>query len=151
MDFKLKRPYVDPKVPYGQRLLVRVVEETAKENPSRVVCKAAKSSDISKGFLDITAGQVVKAVDYMSFWLQEKLQNKTGQETTIAFMVSSINCFLATILIQTLGTSRHQILGHGIRSYQDWITCNSHSLLLEAFRETNCGVDSPSLVEELNQ
>ena len=88
MAYKIQAPDVDPKIPYGKRLIVSTVEQMAKEDPNRVVCKIAKSSDISKGFSEITIGQVAKAVDYMSYWLQEKLQNKNGQETIISYMVS---------------------------------------------------------------
>lgn len=93
MAFKLKAPVVDPNVPYGKRLLARTVDEVAAETPNRVVCKIAKSSDISKGFHEITAGQVARAVDYMSYWLQEKLQDGNGQNATISYLVSLVDHF----------------------------------------------------------
>ena len=86
MDFQLKKQVIDPKIPYGKRLLPHCVDESAKTNPDRIVCKIPKSVDVSQGFVEITIGQVSKAVNHLAYWLEEKLEKKNGQQTPIAYL-----------------------------------------------------------------
>jgi acyl-CoA synthetase (AMP-forming)/AMP-acid ligase II len=75
----------DKSIPYGKRLIVQVVDERARTNPERIVGRIAKAADVSKGFTDVTIGDVARATDYMAAWLQERIQ-KTRDFEPIAYM-----------------------------------------------------------------
>ncbi|CZR57114.1 related to NRPS-like enzyme [Phialocephala subalpina] len=68
-------------VRYGQRLVPQIIDESASHNPTRLVGLIAKSADVSKGFNKVTIGDVARAIDFMAFWLDEKLGKQADFET----------------------------------------------------------------------
>lgn len=59
--------------PYGRRLYVNVVDETAKANPDGTWIYAPRSSDPKDGWKPITWRQHANAVNRTASWLVEKL------------------------------------------------------------------------------
>ena len=72
-------------IPYGKRLLPQVVDEAAEQEPSRVVGMIAKSTDISKGFREISIGELATAVNHVAHWIEEKI-GKSNAFETIAYI-----------------------------------------------------------------
>lgn len=73
------------KVPYGQRLLPQVVDEAAVTSPNRVIGMIAKTPNISEGFNELTTSQLANAVNYMSWWFEEKI-GKSKNFEAVAYL-----------------------------------------------------------------
>ncbi|KAF7863237.1 hypothetical protein EAF04_007319 [Stromatinia cepivora] len=65
----------------ANRLLPHVLEEEARKNPQRVVAMVAKTSDISMGFNELTAGQFLHAVDFTAHWIDSHKVDSSPAET----------------------------------------------------------------------
>lgn len=70
---------------YGHRLLPQIVDFRAKAEPNRLMAAIAKSTDLSKGFREINYREMANAVNYMSWWLEEKFGGK-GNFEVIAYL-----------------------------------------------------------------
>ena len=71
--------HVEP--PYGSRLLPQVVDELASSDPQRIYATLPLSSDLSKGFRDVTMRQVSQAVNRLAYWLEDTIGRSTVFET----------------------------------------------------------------------
>ena len=71
--------YVEP--PYGSRLLPQVVDELALSDPQRIYATLPLSSDLSRGFQDVTMRQVSQAVNKCAYWLENTIGRSTVFET----------------------------------------------------------------------
>lgn len=80
--------HINTEVRYGQRLVPQIIDESASQDPTRLVGLMAKSADISKGFTKVTIGDVARAVNFMAFWLDKNLGRETEFET-VAYLASS--------------------------------------------------------------
>ena len=69
------------KPPYGSRLLPQVVDELARSDPQRIYATIPLSSDLSKGFQDVTMRQVSQAVNKCAYWLEDTIGRSTVFET----------------------------------------------------------------------
>lgn len=58
---------------YGRRLLAHVIEDAAKENPTRVVYAFPVTNDISQGFHHITNKRYANGINRTSWYLESKL------------------------------------------------------------------------------
>ena len=72
-------------VKYGRRLLVTVVDERAKESPDKIWASMARSN-VSDGLRDVTIGELSRAVNFMSWWLEERLWRSKGTIETISYI-----------------------------------------------------------------
>ncbi|TVY44409.1 Non-canonical non-ribosomal peptide synthetase [Lachnellula subtilissima] len=70
---------------YGQRILPKLVDELAAATPNRVLGMMARSSDISKGFIDLSTTQLANAVNYTSWWIEDHIGKSINFET-IAYL-----------------------------------------------------------------
>jgi hypothetical protein len=91
---------VDPK-PYPI-----VVEERAQEDPDRLYSIIPKTTKIDDGYTNFTYSQLVKAVDKISWWLDEKLGSSANLET-FAYMGPSDHRY--TILFLAATKTRRQV------------------------------------------
>ena len=66
---------------YGSRLLPQVVDELAHSDPQRVYATLPLSSDLTKGFQDVTMRQVSQAVNRCAYWLENTIGRSTVFET----------------------------------------------------------------------
>ena len=66
---------------YGSRLLPQVVDELALSDPQRIYATLPHSSDLSKGFQNVTMRQVSQAVNKCAYWLEQKIGRSTVFET----------------------------------------------------------------------
>ncbi|KAF7877139.1 hypothetical protein EAF04_000825 [Stromatinia cepivora] len=73
-------------VPYGRRLLPQLVDDNAGSHPTQLMGMIAKSSDLSHGFFEFTYKDIANAVNFMSWWLLEKLRPPGEGKNTIAYM-----------------------------------------------------------------
>lgn len=72
--------------PYGQRLVVQVLDELAERDPQRVWATVTKSAyDIDDGFRDITFRQLADAVNKVS-WQNEKRFGRSTSFGVIAYL-----------------------------------------------------------------
>ena len=72
---------------YGSRLMPCVVDELAAITPSRVYASIPVSSDLSKGFRDVTFRDVALATDFLAHWIKSNIGCSETFET-IAYMGS---------------------------------------------------------------
>ncbi|EER29953.1 putative NRPS-like protein biosynthetic cluster [Coccidioides posadasii str. Silveira] len=82
---------------YGRRLAITIVDERARDDPERVSYSLSLSSDISKGFRDITAKDFANAVNRTAWWLESKL-GKGSSFPTVGY-IGPLNDFRYILLI----------------------------------------------------
>lgn len=82
-------PQWNESIRYGQRLLPQVLDDRATRNPQELYAIVAKSSDVRQGVLNISIGDVSRAVNYMSWWIDSTVGKRTGSEV-MAYMVFHI-------------------------------------------------------------
>ncbi|TVY28697.1 Non-canonical non-ribosomal peptide synthetase [Lachnellula hyalina] len=70
---------------YGQRILPKLVDELAAATPNRVLGMIARSSDVSKGFIELSTTQLANAVNYTSWWIEDHI-GKSSNFETIAYL-----------------------------------------------------------------
>ena len=70
---------------YGRRLLVTVVDERAKESPDRIWASIARSN-ANDGFRDVTIGELSRAVNFVSWWLEERIGRSKDTIETISYI-----------------------------------------------------------------
>ena len=79
----------EPDKPYGRRLMPQIFDASAAKDPTRLVAKIARSTDISQGFIDITIGNIVQAIDFMARWMDENVGMKRDF-SVVAYLVSQM-------------------------------------------------------------
>lgn len=72
-------------IPYGSRLLPKVVDETARSRPDLPYSYVPVSSHVSDGFKTITFSDIATATNHVSFWIEQNLGLSTCFET-LAYM-----------------------------------------------------------------
>jgi acyl-coenzyme A synthetase/AMP-(fatty) acid ligase len=71
---------------YGTRLLPTLIDEIAVSTPTRVYASIPKDdTDLSQGFKSITYADLARAVDSLSWWLDETLGKADGTFPTFAY------------------------------------------------------------------
>lgn len=83
--------------PYGSRLLPQVVNNLARSDPTRVYATFALSSDLSRGFRDITMLEIAQAINKLAGWIEMNIRRSTVFET-IAYIGSSDLCYAILFL-----------------------------------------------------
>lgn len=73
---------------YTQRLLPQVLDSFAAEDPDHILGMAARSEDLTQGFLTITTSQLRHAVNWTAFWLDSQKCFSTQSTETIAYIGS---------------------------------------------------------------
>jgi hypothetical protein len=66
---------------HGQRLLPVALDELASANPKRVYASIPKTADVKDGFLDVTAADMARCVDFMANWIEERFGTSESFET----------------------------------------------------------------------
>ena len=67
--------------PYGSRLLPQVVDQLSHSDPTRVYATFPLSSDLSRGFRDVTMFETAQAVNKLAWWIEMNLGRSTVFET----------------------------------------------------------------------
>lgn len=67
--------------PYGSRLLPQVVDKLSRSDPKRVYATFQLSSDLSRGFCDVTMLEVAQAINKLAWWIEMNLGRSTVFET----------------------------------------------------------------------
>jgi acyl-CoA synthetase (AMP-forming)/AMP-acid ligase II len=62
-----------------------LIEERSRDTPDRIYAIIPKSTDVQDGYKDFTYKQLAKAVDKMSWWLDQSL-GKSVDLDTVAYM-----------------------------------------------------------------
>ena len=71
----------DNSQPYGSRLLPPVVDQLSRTDPTRVYATFPLSSDLSRGFRDVTMLQIARAVNKLAWWIEMNLGRSIVSET----------------------------------------------------------------------
>ncbi|MCJ1421898.1 hypothetical protein MMC32_008265 [Xylographa parallela] len=61
----------DNNIIYGERLLPQVLDQYARTDPQRVYGSYAISSDLTRGFRDVTMNEMANAVDFFAWWIKD--------------------------------------------------------------------------------
>ncbi|KAI9739037.1 MAG: putative NRPS-like protein biosynthetic cluster [Cirrosporium novae-zelandiae] len=74
----------------GRRLFPHIIDKIARDEPLKIYATIPKQNDISKGWQDVTYGNLASSINWMAWWLEGHLgkPKKFGEET-IAFMALS--------------------------------------------------------------
>lgn len=75
-------------VAYGERLLPQVVDEYARVDPDRVYASYATSTDLSRGFRNVTMKDIASAVNAFAWWMKDRL-GMSDNFDTVAYMGAS--------------------------------------------------------------
>lgn len=71
---------------FGERLIGRLIDEYAANDPKRVWASIpVNNDDLSKGFQDITYNQFANAINHAAWWLEEQMKASGGHVETIAY------------------------------------------------------------------
>ena len=78
---------------YGKRLLLVLVDDLAKSDPSRVFASIPTSESYSTGLRSIDMATFARTIDRVSWWLEEQLGKATGFPT-VAYLGPSMRIAL---------------------------------------------------------
>lgn len=121
-------PPINDAIPYGERLIMHVVDELGRNEPDRVWASITRSpSEISQGFRDITMQQLVNAINYTAWWLNSQIGRSDDFEVIFYMGVSDIRY---PILLFATVKCGYQLLIPSVR--------NSESGNLSLLDEVNC-------------
>ncbi len=67
--------------PYGSRLLPQVVDKLSRSDPKRIYATFPLSSDLSRGFRDVTMLEIAQAINKLAWWIETNLGRSTVFET----------------------------------------------------------------------
>ena len=67
--------------PYGSRLLPQVVDQLSRSDPTRVYATFPLSSDLSRGFRDVTMLEIAQSINKLAWWIEMNLGRSTVFET----------------------------------------------------------------------
>ena len=70
---------------FGRRLLPQVLDEHSRTHPDRLYAAIPHSTDISKGYRDISCRDMANAVNGLARWLERKVGHSDKIET-LAYM-----------------------------------------------------------------
>lgn len=122
-----------------------LVEERARETPDRTYAIIPKSDNLQDGFINFTYNQLQKAIDSMSWWLDQNLGESVILET-IAYMGASdlryLFLYVAAIKTRRKVLSTLPFLMYGLITLQILLPLfmNSRQAQLSLLKSTNCQV-----------
>lgn len=106
---------------YGRRLLPILLDDLARNAPSRIYASIPTSQSYSTGVTDISMAAFARAVDRCSWWLEEQL-GRAVDFPTIAYLGPSLWTRLLYFRLRLTETlSRHQIQYTCDSSHQDTV------------------------------
>lgn len=78
-------------IPYGKRLIVQTADELARSQPERIYATVSRSAtDLADGFRDVTIREFVNAVNFMAWWIEERIGRSETFEVVAYMGVSDI-------------------------------------------------------------
>ena len=66
---------------YGKRLLTRVLDDVASTSPHKLYATTPLSDEVPYKFRDITFADLVRCVNFLAFWLEERIGRSDSFET----------------------------------------------------------------------
>ena len=66
---------------YGKRLLTKMLDHVASTNPYKLYATIPLSDDVPYKFRDITFADIVRCVDFLAFWLEDRIGRSDSFET----------------------------------------------------------------------
>jgi hypothetical protein len=64
---------IQPKPAYGQRLLINIIDETARTSPNKTMISIPAGEKVSDGQRDISFQRISRAIDRCAWWIVESL------------------------------------------------------------------------------
>lgn len=62
-----------PAPEYGRRLIPNVIDERARQEPTKLFAAIPRSKDLADGYVDVTYASLANAVNRASWWLYESM------------------------------------------------------------------------------
>lgn len=75
---------------YGRRLLVTILDETAKVTPDKPIASVPRTPDLTDGWRDISFREIAHAVDELAWWFHETVGASKNSETVIYMGINDI-------------------------------------------------------------
>lgn len=101
---------------YGTRLLPSLIDEIATTTPNRVYASVPRDdADMSKGFKDVTYAEFSRAIDALSWWLDETLGKADGTFPTFAYF-GPRDLGYAIVVVAAAKVSRRVLLASHLAS-----------------------------------
>lgn len=66
---------------YGRRLLPAVLDELNETQTDRVFAAIPKSADVTEGFHDVTIADIVRCINFMAGWIEDRFGRSDIFET----------------------------------------------------------------------
>lgn len=80
MRTPLKPNHPPEAVKYGNRLVPTLIDERARNDPTKIFASFPRSKDLADGFLDVSYAQLANAINRASWWLSESMSNAETRE-----------------------------------------------------------------------
>lgn len=101
------------KMSYGRRLVPVIIDEAARDTPTRVYASIPRSQDLSDGFEDITYKRFANAINRAAVWLDSALE---GRGKTGVFAYTGPKDLRYTILTVAAVKSGREVRGTGSKA-----------------------------------
>ena len=84
-------------IPRGRRLLPQILDQTAQQQPESVYAEVPHTDWRKDGWRNVTYSQVARAVNALSWWLDENLSQKVRFETFLYMGPSDLRYALVSL------------------------------------------------------
>ncbi len=103
IEASTKEGNVPQQTRYGHRLIPQLIDERAKSDPHDPCWSVRRSSNLSDGFRDISYGQVARAINRVSWWIEQNVGKSTTFETLAYMGPPDLRYAVLTVAAQKTG------------------------------------------------
>ena len=96
--------------PYGSRLLPQVVDQLSQSDPTRVYATFPLSSDLPRGFRDVSMLEIARAVNKLAWWIEMNLGRSTVFETVAYIGPSDLRYAIVFLTAVKCGSKVSEVL-----------------------------------------
>jgi hypothetical protein len=90
-------------VPFGQRLLLPLLEQIAETEPQRIYASIPKTQNFNGGYRDVTYHELYGAVNRAAAWLEDTFHRSSTFETLAYIGPSDIKYFILVLAAPYVG------------------------------------------------
>ncbi|KAL8811781.1 MAG: hypothetical protein Q9200_001513, partial [Gallowayella weberi] len=88
---------------YGQRLLLTLLDDLARDRPDELYSLAPKTKDITDGFHEVTFRDFARSVNKVAFWLERTIGRSTTFETVAYIGAADLRYYVVAFAATKLG------------------------------------------------
>ncbi|KAL8801018.1 MAG: hypothetical protein Q9182_004762 [Xanthomendoza sp. 2 TL-2023] len=88
---------------YGQRLLLTLLDDLARDRPDDLYSRAPKTKNITDGFHEVTFRDFARSVNKVAFWLERTIGRSTTFETVAYIGAADLRYYVAAFAATKLG------------------------------------------------